>query len=273
MITFKTSIDLVTSKWINQSLNECFGRLIMRPHTEANIFCHSNKDLIRLLTSDNVENINPINSKVLDVTVSRPSDNRRQSRTCLPIGAYLLGYARQLLDEQICEIKLQSKEDCRLLMVNTDSCLLALPQNQSLSNIPISSSIGDFKHQIKNSKSLQSFYALSPTAYHITYTTHQGTLEQITKLAGFCLSNVLAHPLSCNDFEKLLDCALSTSKDCEYQIPMKQIRTDRKTQDYPIVKEFIYYLRSKLDDKRVNLLNFDTLSYGFLPSEKQASSD
>ena len=51
---------------------------------------------------------------------------------------------------------------------------------------------------------------------------------------------------------------------------MKQIRTDRKTQDYSIVKEFIYYLRSKLDDKRVN---FDTLSYGFLPSEKQASSN
>ena len=230
----------------------------MKPVGEQSEVCSTMEHFSDLLTRETVTNVIPLSDDLLDVRFEKKIDNRRDCRSALLIGSYILSHSRQLLHEKITFIS-SNYNGFNLIMINSDAVLFSITAGQCTKKMGISNRVGEFKHQIKDSKHLLSFHGLSPNAYHICYVSQENRLLQVSKLSGFSLRNFLAKPLDEKDFEKLLECAFSG---IGHEIPIKQIRMHRSVFGYT-EKEFIFFLRAKIDQKRINLSNYKTLAYGF----------
>ena len=175
------------------------------------------------------------------------------------MGAHIYGFARQLLQERLNEVKAIFPTS-KLFMVNTDSCVVSIPRDKEISTLSISSEMGFWKHQIKDCHEILKFFSLSAVAYHITYVSKKGELEQMSKIAGFCLKTMLAPGIDANDFEYLLKKAISGEK---AEIKIEQFRKKSQSGYASEETRIQFCLRSSFDDKRVNLDDFNTCPFGF----------
>ena len=162
-----------------------------------------------------------------------------------------------MLFQKIHQIKMLYP-DMKTFLLNTDACVISLPNNATLNNI--SEKTGDFKHQINQCKEILTFYGLSPVCYHLTYKNNEDTIMQISKLAGFKLNTVLTGTLDTHQFEYLLSLAMLDEKN---EFPIQQLRTFKKF-DSQVTKKIVFHLRNIVDRTRViQRENFTTLPYGF----------
>ena len=283
----KYQTDPAFVKWLKLSLNHAYGKLSMKPYDEKSTFCNSLEDLERIIMSDDVLGIVPVSSKVIDVISASKSSNDRRPTTCIPLGVHIYAYARQLLETKIQEAK-QKFSSAKVYMVNTDSCMLSIPQKESISILPFSTKIGDWKDQIKDSQEILKFFSLNAVTYHVSYLSNKNEFHQMTKMAGFRLNTILATSIDSKEFEDLIQTAVMQEKKNRSPKPSKQhkydgemeITTTVDTVDKKGIKiaqirkrnhpglaptETVvqFCLKSSLNGKRVVLDNFQSLPYGF----------
>ena len=270
-------VDASCSKLVKTALNHAYGRFSMKPFDKKTTLCHNRHELSSiLLGSEDTLHILPISSDLVDVMSLPKPTNRRRPNTCITLGAHIIGFARKLLHERMNEIK-EKFTPASLFMLNTDAAVISIPKSQNISKLSFSPYMGDWKNQIKDCHEIQKFFCMSPVKYHISYITKEGQNEQITKVAGYSLNNVIAPGVESNNFENLLKKAIREEKKDlqEKDLQEKAIRQERggividqiRKKNLPgfITKEtkIEFCLKSSLDKKRVNCEDFLTLPYGF----------
>ena len=144
-------------------------------------------------------------------------------------------------------------------MVNTDSCVMSIPQHESISDLHLSPKIGHWKHQIKDCQEILKFYSLNAVTYHISYLSNKNEVHQMTKMAGFRLNNILATSIDSSDFEDLVKKAVSHEKK---EIIVGQLRTRNNPGFAPTETVIQFCLKNSLDGKRV-VNKFQAYPYGF----------
>ena len=245
-------------KWLKQYLNHAYGKLSMKPYEDKSTFCNTMQDLTNIILSDDVLSIVPVSVNLIDViSASKPSNGRRPT-TCVPLGVHIFAFARQLLDTKIQEAK-EIFPSSKIYMVNTDSCVMSIPQHESISDLYLSPKIGHWKHQIKDCQEILKFYSLNAVTYHISYLSNKNEVHQMTKMAGFRLNNILATSIDSSDFEDLVKKAVSHEKK---EIIVGQLRTRNNPGFAPTETVIQFCLKNSLDGKRV-VNKFQAYPYGF----------
>lgn len=298
---FKKFVDLLVTlkekhltdpnfvKWLKRSLNHAYGKLSMKPYDEKLTFCNSLKDLETIIMSDDVIGIAPVSTNLIDVISASKSSNDRHPTTCIPLGVHIYAYARQLLETKIQEAR-QTFSATKVYMVNTDSCMLSIPKTESISNLPFSTKIGDWKDQIKDCQEILKFFSLNAVTYHVSYLSNKNEFHQLTKMAGFRLNTVLAPSIDSKEFEDLIQEAVMQEKEKRSTKPRKQefdremevtatadvngikvaqIRRRNRPGLAPTETVVQFCLKSSLNGKRVVLENFQSLPYGFKDVENK----
>ena len=99
------------------------------------------------------------------------------------IGGQLTAYARQKIYENI-----QIVSECgKLYYTDTDCIFFSMPKNETVP-LPISDAVGDFKNIYPGE--IISFFALGPKNYQITFKNSNDEIKSVSKIRGFCLSNL-----------------------------------------------------------------------------------
>ena len=250
LIQFKESQnDTPVEKWINKSLQCTYGRFALKPIVEKNKICENFEELNELILTKNVNNIISVDNDLVDAVFENDNCNKQTCTTSIMIASHIVWCARKLLFQKIREIK----EKCPLmktLMLNTDAVVLQIPNIPDEKSLPfkISNLTGDFKHQIKNCKTITKFIALNPVCYHITYLNCEDQIFQVNKISGFSLESAVSGNFDTKKFEDLLHSAIFEEK--EETMPIQQIRKYNNVE-----KKIIFSLRNTLDVTRVYLKN------------------
>ena len=150
----------------------------------------------------------------------------------------------------------------RFLMCNTDSLAFVCNKDESLGKFDISGELGKWKHQLKDSRSIIDFFALSPVAYHFTYENHEMEIKQITKISGFSLQNQLAYPAAdALDFGNFVSKA-AENKDEDYAFEQLRKSVDKSGSIKLSLTK--YYLRNTVSKKRILCKDFTTKPFGYM---------
>lgn len=263
LIAFKENYSAETdnafNKWIKVALNRCYGKFASKPFEEKSTLCDNIQEFNQVLARENVLNVIPLSENLIDVISSYKTTNLRHPNTCITLGIHIFTFARQLLQEKIIEIK-KTFSPSEILMVNTDAAVVAIPSTQSITLLPISNKVGHWKHQLKDSCQILRFFCLNATTYQLTYLNSEKQQIQVTKMAGFCLNNMLANSVPSKEFEDLVQKGILQEK---AEIKICQFRKKKRPGDIAIETKTEFCLKSKLDGKRVSFPNYKTLAYGY----------
>lgn len=167
------------------SANSLFGKLEQKSNRTKTKFVSSQNELEDIFFSnDEIENIICLNEHCCQIEVKpsilKQTPNRQAN--CY-IGGQLTAYARQKIYECIQVVSDYGK----LFYTDTDCIFFSMPKNQIVP-LPISDAVGHFKNIYPGE--IISFFALGPKNYQITFKTPNNEIKSVTKVRGFCLSNL-----------------------------------------------------------------------------------
>ena len=95
------------------------------------------------------------------------------------LGAYITSYGRLALDDLKTKIK---SAGGGMIYTDTDSCFFVGKKNLDKSNF--GSALGEYKNDIQDAVSIESFVCLGPKRYAITYKNGKGEFKQVVKFCG-----------------------------------------------------------------------------------------
>jgi hypothetical protein len=119
------------------------------------------------------------------------------------------------------------KVDSKILYYDTDSIVFSLKKN-TVNPLPMSPAIGHFKHVYPPQK-IQSFYALGPRNYSISYLNSNNELCSIVKVKGLSLTSLNnKNIIDNNTYKKFIESNFNQNYECLLLNQIKK-KTDKKT--------------------------------------------
>lgn len=144
--------------------------------------------------------------------------------TNIYIGAEIASQAMVVLRNYILSLK---KVDSKILYYDTDSIVFSLKKN-TVNPLPMSPAIGHFKH-VYPPKKIQSFYALGPRNYSISYLNSNNELCSIVKVKGLSLTSLNnKNIIDNNTYKKFIESNFNQNYECLLLNQIKK-KTDKKT--------------------------------------------
>lgn len=164
--------------------NSLFGKLSQKQDKTKTMFASTQSQLENIYFSHEIKQMFVLNENLCQVEILPRQVKQMPNRvTNCYLGGQLTAYARQLIYEHIQAISNVGK----IFYTDCDSIYFSIPKNTNLDFIPISDSVGHFKHVFPGQ--ITSFYSLGPKSYVISYRTKDKVIKSITKLKGICLTS------------------------------------------------------------------------------------
>ena len=263
----KTITDPVLLKFIKVGLNSSYGYFMLRGDRERYDVCSSLHRFQALLENDEVINFNSIGEEFLDVCYKNKTPRGTNCETNLTIGAHITSYARIMVDQKICQLKMKCKS-AKIFMINCDAIAFTTDGEDSedietLSDFKLDpNKIGCFKQEVKDAKTILSFHALSPNSYHLTYTSKDGEKKHVSRVCGFSLNNALnSDTVDHNLYTKFISEAL---KGEQISKPIMQVRNFTEKNTGEVERKVMYFqLRNNLTNKRIVKEDLSTVPFGY----------
>ncbi len=242
--------------------NAMLGKFSQRQEYSQTLFVNSQQQMEEAFEKHDIVDLLPISENVCELEIL-PQFTNQKSRTgnCV-IGAFVTAYARIQLHKDMMLLK---SRGFQLYYCDTDGIIFTDP-NVTLSRslpLPLSPCLGDYKNELGNNVTIQSFACLARKSYSISVWSKTKKENQVCiKSSGLSLSSTFAQTaLNCSEFETLL---LNFEQNpISFEVP--QLRSfvikDTNTVHHKITK---HKVSNHLNVQRfVKNVNEPTLPFGF----------
>lgn len=245
--------------------NALFGKLQQRNDHTKSLYASSQLELEEKFfeNEDNIQNIICHNDLLCELLI-RPdplkiAPNRQAS--CY-IGSQITSYARQEIYTHIMSL-LNSK--ATVFYVDTDSVYFSISKQIPIP-VPISHSLGHFKHVIKGQ--ILSFHCLGPKNYSISYRNEKNEVLLYSKVRGLTLGNVLlSNEINIDLYNEYISNFVQ-AKPLKKEINQLKIKNAPKMTQLKTSKLEILSFTNQINIERKIVLDniYSSLPYGFIQS-------
>ena len=208
--------------------NAMLGKFSQRPQYSQTLYVNSQEEMEKAFREHEIVDVLPVSEKICELEIlpllnqhSTKSTTGTRASNCI-IGAFVTAYARIQLHKDILTLKARGYEP---YYCDTDAIIFRDPNPSLLRPMPLSLSpcLGDYKHELGNQVTIQSFACLARKTYSISYFDKSKKQNKIcVKSSGLTLSSSLAQKaLNSKDFEVLL----RNSQKTEMSIKIPQLRS------------------------------------------------
>ncbi len=185
--------------------NAMLGKFSQRQEYSQTIFVNSQEQIEEAFQKHEVVDLLPISENICELEILPQFANQKSRTGNCVIGAFVTAYARIQLHK---DMMLLNSRGFHLYYCDTDGIIFADP-NVTLRRtlpLPLSPCLGDYKNELGNDVTIESFACLARKTYSITFVSKLEKESQICiKSSGLSLSSKLAqNALNYSDFKTLL---------------------------------------------------------------------